>query len=238
MTSSESILHVDQLTAGYRGSLVLQGVSLQVEAGAVLALLGRNGVGKSTLVMSIMGLVRPYSGRIRFGRDDLVGRRPESIARLGVGLVPQGRRVFQTLTVEENLKISARTGAKGVWTERRVYDLLPRLAERRKQQAGLMSGGEQQMLALGRALVGNPRLLLMDEPSDGLAPAIVTQLADLIRSVCADGLTVLLVEQDISLALSVANEVAVIEKGTVRHTASAADFERDPELARQLLGVG
>lgn len=238
MTADGPILEIDGLIAGYRGSRVLQGVSLSVPRGGVLAVLGRNGVGKSTLIMSIIGLLRPYGGHVVFDGKELVGRRPESIARLGVGLVPQGRRVFGTLSVEENLRIAVRTRTGDAWTVERVYDLLPRLAERRRQRAGLLSGGEQQMLALGRALVANPRLLLLDEPSDGLAPAITAQVAETIRSVRAAGLTVLLVEQDLSLALSVADEVAVIQKGVVQHSGSADEFERDPALARELLGVG
>jgi branched-chain amino acid transport system ATP-binding protein len=155
-----------------------------------------------------------------------------------VGLVPQGRRVFKDLSVEDNLRIAARKGVHGNWSPERVYDLLPRLSERRAQLAGLLSGGEQQMLAIGRALVGNPRLLLLDEPSDGLAPAILLMLSEVMRRLRDEGLTVLVVEQDISLALTMADTVSVLEKGVVKHTSSVNEFRNNPALARELLGVG
>jgi len=235
--STEPLLRVDGLVAGYRGSQVLQGVDLEIPPGSVVALLGRNGAGKSTFVMSLMGLVRPHGGRVQLDGTDIAGRRPEWIAKRGIGLVPQGRRIFKELSVEDNLKIAVRKSVHGNWTIERLYELLPRLAERRTQLAGLMSGGEQQMVAIGRALVGNPRLLLLDEPSDGLAPAILLQLSELVRSLREEGLTVLVVEQDISLALGMADRVAVLEKGRIKHVSAADEFRRDPELARALLGV-
>lgn len=237
MSSTEPLLRVDGLVAGYRGSQVLQGVDLEIPPRSVVALLGRNGAGKSTFVMSLMGLVRPHGGRVLFDGTDIAGRRPEWIAKRGIGLVPQGRRVFKELSAEDNLKIAVRKSVHGTWTIDRVYELLPRLAERRTQLAGLMSGGEQQMVAIGRALVGNPRLLLLDEPSDGLAPAILLQLSELMGSLRDEGLTVLVVEQDISLALGMADQVAVLEKGCIKHVSAADEFRSDPGLARELLGV-
>jgi branched-chain amino acid transport system ATP-binding protein len=191
------------LTAGYAGSAVLHGVDLAVNGAEVVAVLGRNGVGKSTLVSTVMGLIRPYGGSVRIDGRDYAGRRPDAVARAGVGLVPQGRRVFAPLTVSEHLT-SALRRAHGGWTRERVLELLPQLAGRLRHRGDQLSGGEQQMLAIARALLTNPRLLLLDEPSEGLAPALVRQVRGVVRELAGGGIGVLLVEQDVRLALSVA----------------------------------
>ncbi|GAB3303594.1 ATP-binding cassette domain-containing protein [Epidermidibacterium keratini] len=230
-------LEVSELSAGYDRSQVLFDVSLQVPSGQVLALLGRNGVGKSTLVNAVAGLVRPTSGSVRIFGTETAGDRIDRIAKRGVGLVPQGRRVFAPLTVAEHLQIAERAGRKGEWTRDRVVDLLPRLGERLGNRGDQLSGGEQQMLAIARALLTNPTLMLLDEPSDGLAPSIVTQVGEVVRELCATGISVLLVEQDLHLAFSVADRVVVLDKGTVRLDTTLEDFRSDHVRARALLGV-
>jgi branched-chain amino acid transport system ATP-binding protein len=241
-----SFLSLHEVRSGYAGSVVLRGVDLEVEEGAVVALLGRNGVGKSTLISTVMGLLRPHSGSIQVGGRELAGSRPDVVARAGVALVPQGRRVYAPLTVKEHLAIAeraARAGRKqraeraGDWTRDRVLDLLPRLGERMGHRGDQLSGGEQQMLAIGRALMANPLLMLLDEPSDGLAPAIVQQVGEVVREMCSTGMTVLLVEQDLRLAFSVADRVAVMEKGRIVLETTTKDFRSDAARARALLGV-
>ncbi|CAM5638148.1 ABC transporter ATP-binding protein [Streptomyces avidinii] len=231
-------LSVRGLRSGYAGGVVLDGVDLDLDAGGVLAVLGRNGVGKTTLVSTVMGFLRPYEGSVVLDGRELAGSRVDVIARAGVGVVPQGRRVFAPLTVAEHLAIAApRRAAPGPWTRARVLDLLPRLGERLGHRGDQLSGGEQQMLAIARALLGNPRLLLLDEPSDGLAPAIVNQVGEVIREVGAQGMAVVLVEQNLGLALSVARNVAVMRKGRIVHQAPCAEFASRPEDRRRLLGV-
>ena len=235
-----TFLMVQGLRSGYGHGTVLHGVDLELGRKKVLALLGRNGVGKSTLVMTLMGLVRPTGGSVRLGGADLTGRRAHEIAHAGVALVPQGRRIWPMLTVEEHLALASRASASGRsrrFTTEAIYKLLPRLADRRRQQAGLMSGGEQQMLAIARALVTDPALVLLDEPSEGLAPLIVDVIAGAIRQMAAEGVAVLLVEQDLHLAFGVADDIAVMEKGAIVHRAATAAFRRDPATARRLLGV-
>jgi branched-chain amino acid transport system ATP-binding protein len=229
-------LEVTGLRAGYRQGTVLHGVDLEIDRGRALALLGRNGVGKSTLVMTIMGLVPATGGAVRLDGVDLTGKRAHQIARAGVALVPQGRRIWPTLTVQEHLDMSARRGG-GRWSQQGLFELLPILAERRRQLAGLLSGGEQQMLAIARALVTDPSLILLDEPSEGLAPLVVDQIAAVIRQLVTGGVAVLLVEQDLHLAFVVADEIAVMAKGTIVHRTDTAAFRRDPATAGRLLGV-
>lgn len=232
-------LQVQGLVAGYGGGRVLHGIDLEVREGEVVAVLGRNGVGKTTLMHSLMGIVRPASGSVRVQGHELAGQPPHQIARHGLALVPQGRRIFGELTVEENLRIAARKSSRARWSLSDVYGLLPRLADRCRNRGDQLSGGEQQMLAIGRALLGNPTLLLLDEPSDGLAPAIVGQITELISSLCTrEGLAVVLVEQDLRSAFTLAGTVHVMEKGQLVHSASTADFRRDPDTAKRLLGVG
>ena len=233
-----AILSVRDLRSGYAGSEVLHGVSFDLEEGSVLGLLGRNGVGKSTLVSTVMGLVRPKAGSVVVDGTEVAGRRPDQIASMGVAYVPQGRRIFAPLTVDEHLAIADRAGRSGDWTRERVLELLPRLGERLGHRGDQLSGGEQQMLAIARGLLTNPRLLLLDEPSDGLAPTVVQLVAHVVRELCASGLSVLLVEQDLRLAFSVAQRVVVMSKGTVRLDTTTEDFRSDPVRARALLGVG
>lgn len=231
------ILTVRDLVGGYPGTRVLDGISLDVPEGGVLCLLGRNGVGKTTFVHTVMGMLHA-SGSVKFDGVELVGRRTHEIARLGLALVPQGRRVFAPLTVEENLKIAARRGRAGRWSLDEVYRLFPRLRERRRNRGDQLSGGEQEMLAIGRALVTNPRLLLLDEPSDGLAPAIVDLVGDVVRMLSAEGVTVLLVEQNLNLAFNVATEVAVMAKGRITFRGEPSELRSDAGRVRELLGVG
>ena len=235
-----AFLEVSGLYSGYRQGTVLHGVDLAVPRGQILALLGRNGVGKTTLVMTIMGLLRSTGGIVRLDGEDVTGRRPDEIARAGVGLVPQGRRIWPTLTVQEHLELAGRHARRG---ERRgrsaaeLYQLLPRLAERRRQLAGQLSGGEQQMLAIARALVTHPSVVLLDEPSEGLAPLVVDQIGGMIKAIASDGVAVLLVEQDLHLAFGVSDEIAVMAKGVIVHRSETMAFRRDPATARRLLGI-
>jgi branched-chain amino acid transport system ATP-binding protein len=229
-------LDVQALVSGYDRSTVLDGVDLSIAEGGALGLLGRNGVGKSTLVMTLMGLVVPISGRVLLDDRDVAGLRPDLIARAGVALVPQGRRVWAPLTVGETLALATR-GHGRRWTVDAVLDLLPRLRERRGQQAGQLSGGEQQMLAIARALLTDPAVLLLDEPSDGLAPAIVDQIGELLQTLRGEGVTLLLVEQDLHLAFAVCDEIAVMEKGRIVHRVDTPAFRADRGTAHRLLGV-
>ncbi|WP_206313856.1 ABC transporter ATP-binding protein [Streptomyces coryli] len=229
-----ALLEVRALCAGYAGSQVLDGVDLDLERGSGLGLLGRNGAGKSTLVLTLMGLVPATSGTVRLDGAPLP-RRPHLVARAGVAVVPQGRRLWPPLTVAEHLRLAHR--GTGTWTPATVLDLLPQLAARRHQPAAHLSGGEQQMLAIARALLTNPRLVLLDEPSDGLAPAVVDTIAEVVLRLRAEGVPVLLVEQDLRLAFTVCDEIAVMERGTIVHRAATAAFRADPATAHRLLGV-
>jgi ABC-type branched-subunit amino acid transport system ATPase component len=212
-------------------------VSLSLGSG-VLAVVGRNGMGKTTLCKAITGMV-PGSGSIRFEGRELIGLAPNDITHLGVAYVPQGRRVWRSLTVDETLQLAAKTARQGAWTVARVYQSFPRLAERRNNGGGQLSGGEQQMLAIGRALLFNPRLLVMDEPTEGLAPVIVEQVANLLTSLAKDGsMSVLLIEQNLGVALEVADRIAVMVNGRIAHTLPAQALAEDRELQRRLLGVG
>lgn len=230
-----SVLRIEGLCGGYPGTRVLDGVDLTVAEGGVLSLLGRNGVGKTTLVHTVMGMLRGI-GSVRFGEQELLGRPTHAIARCGLALVPQGRRVFAPLTVDENLRIANRRG--GRWTPNEVYRLFPRLAERKRNYGGQLSGGEQEMLSIGRALVTNPQLLLLDEPSDGLAPSIIRVVGDVVENLAAEGVTVLLVEQNLALALRVADQVAVMGKGRITFRGAPDELRARPDRVRELLGVG
>ena len=237
MTATQHpLLEVAGLTVGYDGGTVLQGLGLRLSPGESLAVLGRNGAGKTTLVHTIMGMIRPSGGSVAIDGVDLTGRRPHVLSRAGVAIVPQGRRVFMPLTVQENLAVAQRKKS-AEWTVERVIDLMPRLGERYHHLGSQLSGGEQQMLAIARALLGVPRLLLLDEPSDGLAPAVVDQVATVLQKLLQTGIAALVVEQDLRLAFAVAERVAIIGSGTIAHESSVSDFRRDPQTARRLLGV-
>jgi branched-chain amino acid transport system ATP-binding protein len=231
-------LVLSDVHARYGASRVLHGISLALQEGQVLALLGRNGAGKSTTMSVVAGLLPASEGSISlFGRP-IEKLSPESIARAGVRLVPQGRRVFASLTVHENLLVAEqKSTAAGAWSFERVFDLFPRLRERAKQRAGTMSGGEQQMLAIGRALMGNPRVLLMDEPSEGLAPLIVAEVSRAIERLQAEGLSIVLVEQNFELALALSDHMVVISTGSVVHAGPTAAVRLEPTLVTNHLGV-
>ncbi len=236
MTEALSLNGVDAL---YGESHVLHGVSLNLNAGRVLALLGRNGAGKTTCMNAIIGFLPPRGGEVRLFGESIGRLSPETISRKGVGFVPQGRRIFSTLTVRENLAVSRqkRAGVAVPWDLERVIELFPRLKERLQQMAGSLSGGEQQMLAIGRALMGNPRVLLMDEPSEGLAPLIVAEVGRTIARLKEEGQSILLVEQNIKLALDLADEVVILNTGRVAFSGSAGEVRDDQALITQHLGV-
>jgi branched-chain amino acid transport system ATP-binding protein len=227
-------LAVEALDAFYGESHVLHSVSFSVGEGRVLALLGRNGAGKTTCMNTVIGWLRPRKGRVLLFGEPVERLSPEVISRKGVGLVPQGRRVFPTLTVKENLIVSGR--GKG-WSVESVFELFPRLKERAEQHAGSLSGGEQQMLAIGRALMGNPRLLLMDEPSEGLAPLIVAEVGRTIAKLKAQGQSIVLVEQNVKMALELADEAAILNTGRVAFSGTAAQVRDNQNLITQHLGV-
>jgi branched-chain amino acid transport system ATP-binding protein len=223
----------------YRGlSYVLQGLSLQANDGECTALLGRNGMGKTTLVETMMGLLQARRGSVHLDDFQLTGREPYQIAKRGVALVPQGRHVFSSLTVEENLTLAARgAGSDNAWTLDRVYELFPNLSRRRKNRGGDLSGGEQQMLAIGRAVMTNPRVLLMDEPSEGLAPVIVDLVGEVVQLLKKEGLCVFLVEQNYGLAMEVADKLYVLANGTVVWEGSPAQLEGADSVRHEHLGV-
>jgi branched-chain amino acid transport system ATP-binding protein len=232
-------LSLEGIDALYGESHVLHGVSFSLNAGRVLALLGRNGAGKTTCMSAVIGFLPPRTGEIRLFGEAIGRLSPEAISRRGVGFVPQGRRIFATLTVRENLAVSRqkRAGVAVRWTLERVMELFPRLKDRLQQAAGSLSGGEQQMLAIGRALMGNPRVLLMDEPSEGLAPLIVAEVGRTLLRLKREGQSILLVEQNIKLALDLADEVVILNTGRVAFSGSADQVRNDQALITQHLGV-
>ena len=234
------MLTVSGLSAGYGRVPVLHDVALSVGPGEVVALLGANGAGKTTLLRVIAGELRPSAGSVDFHGKELVGRRPERVVESGVALVPEGRRLFAGLTVRENLLLGAyrRRRVDLAPDLERIYELFPRLAQRADQTAGRMSGGEQQMAAIGRALMGRPRLLMIDELSQGLAPTVVDDLIDLLPALAADGTAILLVEQDVEAALAVASRGYVLELGAVVSQGPAAALRDDPSLTDAYLGRG
>lgn len=231
------MLSLEGVHCYYAEVQVLRGVSFRLAAGETLCLLGRNGAGKSTTLKSIMGLVRPRSGSVRLDGRELTRLPPHDIPRLGIGYVPQGRRLFPFLTVEENLRMGLLLGGKGDQTLRWVLDLFPALAGRLRQRAGTLSGGEQQMLATARALCSEPKLLLMDEPSEGLMPSLVQRLTETLKTLRARQVAVLLVEQRLDLALDVADRVVLMENGAVRYESTPADLATAPEVLLRYLGV-
>jgi branched-chain amino acid transport system ATP-binding protein len=234
---SGSLLRVQDLYTAYGLSQVLFGVSLEVSPGECVCLLGRNGVGKSTTMRSIMGLTPPHAGRIRFRGTDITGWPPYRVARAGLGFVPEDRRIFADLTVWENLDVARRTAAGNNFTLDRVFDLFPKLRELTGRHGGHLSGGEQQMLTIARTLMGNPQLLLLDEPSEGLAPIVVDHLRDQIARLKREGLTILLAEQNTEFSLSLADRVYVLEKGSLKFSGPAARLRDDASLRQELLAL-
>jgi branched-chain amino acid transport system ATP-binding protein len=229
-------LEVRGLHAYYGESHVLQGIDLDVGDGEAVSLLGRNGAGKSTTIGAITGLLRPRAGTVRLGPIDLAGQPPHRIARAGVALVPQGRRIFAELSVRENLLLAARPFAGG-WDERRVLELFPSLSRRLDNRGDELSGGEQQMLAIGRALTRNPSLLLLDEPSEGLAPKLVADVGEALRALRTTGLAILLVEQNLALATRVGDRIYVMNKGTIVFEGTPATLAAQPDIEARYLGV-
>lgn len=234
-----SMLEIAGLEAYYGRAHILQGVSFAMKRGEVLALMGRNGAGKSTTMKAIMGLVPPARGSISFAGQRISGREPFEIARLGIGYVPEDRRVFSELTVMENLEVGQRPVRADAphWTPERLFGLFPNLGRMRDRPGGAMSGGEQQMLTIARTLMGNPKLVLLDEPSEGLAPVIVEEMATTILALKAEGLTVLLSEQNLHFAGNVADRAAIIEKGAIRFTGTMAELKADEAVRTQYLSV-
>ena len=234
------LLAVEGLHAHYGKSHVLHGVSLGVDAGEIACLLGRNGVGKSTTLKSIMGLVAPSAGSVTFKGRPIAGLPPYRVARLGLGYVPEERRIFPTITVKENLLMGIKPGAPprdGGWTLERVYEFFPRLRERERQRAGTLSGGEQQMLTIGRTLMGNPQVLLVDEPTEGLAPMVVEQVERILGEIHRSGTPVLLVEQSMETALALAQRVYVMSKGQIVFSGTMADLQANADVRKQYLEV-
>jgi branched-chain amino acid transport system ATP-binding protein len=234
-------LELHGVDAFYGDSHVLHGVGFAVDEGKLVGLLGRNGAGKTTCMSTIIGFLRCRQGRIALFGDPIGGLSPEAIVRRGISLVPQGRRIFRSLTVHENLRVAARSrrgnGKAPPWDAGRVYEVFPRLAERQTQIAGSLSGGEQQMLAIGRALMGNPRVLLLDEPSEGLAPQIVAEVGRIIARLKNEGLSILLVEQNIKLTLALADDVVIMNTGRIAFRGTSAELAGNHSLIQQQLGV-
>jgi branched-chain amino acid transport system ATP-binding protein len=239
--SSEPLVRVDDVHTYYGKSHILHGVSLEVAPGEVVGLLGRNGVGKSTTLKTIMGLVLPSQGSVRLAGNAITGLPPHRLARLGIGYVPEDRRIFRLLTVMENL----RTGfdRSGVTEQKRkalldkAFSYFPRLAERRDQAGGTLSGGEQQMLAIARAMMLEPKIILLDEPTEGLMPRMVSQIREIIEVLHQEGVAILLVEQNVPLTLQVSQRVYIMEKGSVRHHCAASAIKVDDPVIKQYLGV-
>jgi branched-chain amino acid transport system ATP-binding protein len=238
MIDDTPLLVLSDVHTYYGDSHVLHGVSLELRRREVIALLGRNGVGKTTTIQTILGLPSPRRGEIRF-RGELVSGSPTyAIVQAGIGWVPQGHRIFPTLSVQENLELASAKARRGRWSLTDMYELFPRLQTRRDARGDALSGGEQQMLAIARALVQNPELLLMDEPSEGLSPRLVEEVGDIIRRLHAEGVAILLVEQNLRFALGIAERILIMNKGAILFSGSPSDVAHDDQLCRQYLGVG
>lgn len=237
--SSEPLLTVKEIDVFYGTSQILFGLSLAVERGQTVALLGRNGAGKSTTFKAITGLAPPRSGEIRFAGARIDGRAPHTIARAGMGYVPEDRQVFPEHTVEDNLLIGQKKGANGSaeWTAKRIYEIFPVLANLRNRMAGRLSGGEQQMLTIARTLMGNPELLLLDEPSEGLAPLIVQSISELVTTLRDMGVTVLMAEQNMHFCLKVATHATVIDKGSIVYSETIQALRENDDVKQRYLAV-
>jgi len=233
------ILEVSNIYTAYGLSQILFGVSLKVQEGEVISLLGRNGVGKTTTLRSIMGLTPPKSGSIKWRGEEIVGKPTYEISRLGIGFVPEDRRIFSDLTVWENLDVGIQPGRKreNVWTLERVFDLFPALKPIQSRKGGYLSGGEQQMLTIARTLMSNPDLLLLDEPSEGLAPLVVQQLGEQIAKLRREGMTILLCEQNQRFSLDLSDRIYILEKGTIKFEGTVQDFLKDEKIGRTYLAV-
>ncbi|WID99501.1 ABC transporter ATP-binding protein [Bosea vestrisii] len=233
------MLEIEGLNAYYGRAHILHGVGFSMGRGEVLALMGRNGAGKSTTMKAVMGLVPPQAGRVVFEGHTIVGREPFEIARLGIGYVPEERRVFSELSVMENLSVAQRPKREGAphWTPERLFQLFPNLGRMRDRPGGAMSGGEQQMLTIARTLMGNPKLVLLDEPSEGLAPVIIEEMAKTILALKSEGLSVLISEQNLHFAGSVADRATIIEKGLIRFTGTMDELKADEAVRAQYLSV-
>lgn len=233
------MLEVRDLHAHYGRAHILHGISLVLGSGEVVALMGRNGAGKSTTLKSVMGLIRPSAGRVLLEGKDITSRPPYVVSRLGLGYVPEERRVFPDLSVLENLEVGRQPprGRLPAWTPLRLFELFPRLAELGRREGGRLSGGEQQMLTIARTLMGNPRALLLDEPSEGLAPIVVEQMATALRALKREGLAILLSEQNLRFARAVADRALIIEKGQIRYSGSMDDLAADREVRTAYLTV-
>jgi branched-chain amino acid transport system ATP-binding protein len=238
VSAAGPLLDVQEIHTAYGLSRVLFGVSVQVNAGECVCLLGRNGVGKSTTMRSIIGLTPPQAGRVTWKGTDITGWAPHRVARAGIGFVPEDRRIFAELTVWENLDVAARNRKqRHQWTVERVFDLFPKLRDLSSRNGGHLSGGEQQMLTIARTLMGNPELLLLDEPSEGLAPLVVDHLREQIARLKGEGLTILLAEQNVEFSLALADRVYVLEKGSIRFSGPAARLRADETLRHELLAL-
>lgn len=231
------MLELENINAYYGDSHILHGVSLCVGEGEIVCLLGRNGAGKTTTILTVMGYLQPRPGHIRYRKRDIAGLPPYAVARLGFGFVPQERGIFPSLTVRENLTVFARTGGKGFWTLARIFDLFPVLHARERNLGFQLSGGEQQMLSIARALMLNPAMLLLDEPSEGLAPMIVQQIIEVLVRLKKEGLAILLVEQSLRTAFAVGDRHHVMNKGEICFTGSAAELQSNDFVLRNYLSV-
>jgi len=229
------VLRVNEIHTYYGESHILQGVSLEVKGNSVITLLGRNGAGKTTTLKSIIGLIRPQRGSIYFGEEEITGLRPFEIARKGLGYVPENREIFSTLTVLENLNIAM--CRRGRWTVEKIFEILPILEQRKTQRGKLLSGGEQQMLSIARALIGNPSLLLLDEPSEGLAPLIIKAITELITRIREEGIVILLVEQSLEVARKVSDYSYIMDEGRIIYSGLIGEILRDESLMKRYLLV-
>jgi len=233
------MLDVHDLKSGYGKALAIDGVSFSLGTSESLAILGRNGAGKSTTLKSLIGIIRPWAGRIAFKGTDIDGWTPDAIAHAGIGYVPEERRIFESLSVRENLVTGEKTGSgtRPAWSASRVFELFPEIARRSNAPAGTLSGGERQMLAVARALMGNPDLLLLDEPSEGLAPVVVNRLGDALSALQHEGIAIVISEQNRRLARRVAENAVIMETGRIAYKGSFTDLDAHPEICERLLGV-
>ncbi len=231
------MLNVEDIHTYYGESYVIQGVSLNLDEGEILTLLGRNGAGKTTTLRSIMGLTPPRRGRVIYKGKEITQQKPFEIARLGIGMVPEDRRIFNGLTVEENLNLAIQTNRPGRWNLQSVYELFPHLAKRKKNRGSQLSGGEQQMLAIARSLMGNPNLILLDEPSEGLSPILIKAIAETILTIAREGLSILLVEQNVEMTIKIAHRHYVIDGGKIIYTGSNDDFIQNRDVREKYLTI-